>query len=199
MEYWRFNWPEKHKLGWGCWVLASCQVSLNSNQKSQRSRKCLGLVFFDHTEKHKLGWGCQILASCQVLLNSFSNCRGEVENVSLIRGQGDNLGFPIIRKNTNLVEDAKYLLPLKFRRILSVVAEGKLKMYRPIRGQNDHLCFLISWKKQNLLEDIVFFASCQVLLNSVHRQPLQRCWKCLDQRLGCHIGFQISPKKHKTW
>ena len=33
--------PEKHKLGRGCWVLASCQVSLNSIQWFQRrSRKC---------------------------------------------------------------------------------------------------------------------------------------------------------------
>ena len=35
------NRPEKHKLGRGCWVLASCQVSLNSVQRFQRrSRKC---------------------------------------------------------------------------------------------------------------------------------------------------------------
>ena len=36
------DWPEKHKLGWGRWDLASCQVSLNSVQRFQRrSRKCL--------------------------------------------------------------------------------------------------------------------------------------------------------------
>ena len=34
--------PEKHKLGRGCWDLASCQVSLNSVQRFQRRiRKCL--------------------------------------------------------------------------------------------------------------------------------------------------------------
>ena len=34
--------PEKHKLGRGCWGLASCQVSLNSDRPFQRrSRKCL--------------------------------------------------------------------------------------------------------------------------------------------------------------
>ena len=34
--------PEKHKLGRGCWDLASCQVLLNSVQRFQRkSRKCL--------------------------------------------------------------------------------------------------------------------------------------------------------------
>ena len=37
--------PEKHKLGRGCWVLASCQVSLNSVQWFQRrSRKCEKLM-----------------------------------------------------------------------------------------------------------------------------------------------------------
>ena len=36
------DWPEKYKLGRGCWDLASCQVSLNSVQWFQRrSRKCL--------------------------------------------------------------------------------------------------------------------------------------------------------------
>ena len=39
-----FDWPEKHKLGRGCWDLASCQVSLNSVQPFQRrSRKCESL------------------------------------------------------------------------------------------------------------------------------------------------------------
>ena len=35
------DWPEKHKLGRGRWDLASYQVSLNSIQRFQRSRKCL--------------------------------------------------------------------------------------------------------------------------------------------------------------
>ena len=69
--------PEKHKLGRGCWDLASGQVSLNSVQRFQRrSRKCLSqseagwpsCFFFD---RHKLGRGHWDLASCQVSLNSF--------------------------------------------------------------------------------------------------------------------------------
>ena len=32
-----------------------------------------------------------------------------------IRGQGDDLFFPIGSKNTNLVEDVEILLPVKFR------------------------------------------------------------------------------------
>ena len=33
----------------------------------------------------------------------------------LIRGQGGHLVFPIVPKNTNLVEDVEILLPVKFR------------------------------------------------------------------------------------
>ena len=32
-----------------------------------------------------------------------------------IRGQGGHLVFPIDPKNTNLVEDVEFLLPVKFR------------------------------------------------------------------------------------
>ena len=32
-----------------------------------------------------------------------------------IRGQGGHLDFPIGPKNTNLVEDVEFLLPVKFR------------------------------------------------------------------------------------
>ena len=53
------NRPEKHKLGRGCWDLASYQVSLNSVQRLQRSsRKCLSqsearaaILFFRPTQK----------------------------------------------------------------------------------------------------------------------------------------------------
>ena len=71
------NQPEKHKLGRGCWDLASGQVSLNSVQQYERkSWKCLSqsevravILFSDQPEKHKLGRGRWDLASCQVSLN----------------------------------------------------------------------------------------------------------------------------------
>ena len=49
----------------------------------------------------------------------FSGCRGEVENVSANRSQGDHLCFLIDPKNTHLVENLEYLLPIKFRKCLS--------------------------------------------------------------------------------
>ena len=86
-----------------------------------------------------------------------------------IRGQGGHLVFPIGPNNTNLVEDVKILLPVKFRWIpfssfreevenvsefRSAVSEKKSKMSQPIRGQGGHLVFPIDPKNTNLVEDI---------------------------------------------
>ena len=66
------DWPEKHKLGRGCWDLASYYVSLNSLQRFQRkSQKCLSQSEARAAQiKNKLGRGHWDLAFCQVLLNS---------------------------------------------------------------------------------------------------------------------------------
>ena len=46
--------PVKHKLGRGCWDLASCQVSLNSVQWFQRrSRKCEKLTTDGQTDRRR--------------------------------------------------------------------------------------------------------------------------------------------------
>ena len=77
-----------------------------------------------------------------------------------IRRQGGHLVYPICPKNTNLVEDSKILLPVKFRWIPSAVSEEKSKMSQPIRGQGSHLVFPIGPKNTNLVEDVenfVFF------------------------------------------
>ena len=44
-----------------------------------------------------------------------------------IRGQGGHLGFPISLKNTNLVEDVKILLPVKFHEIPFRGLRGEVK------------------------------------------------------------------------
>ena len=69
--------PEKHNLGGGCWVLASCQVSSNYLLQLQRSRKCLSQseakhpsLFSNWPEKHNFYRGYWVLASCQVSSNS---------------------------------------------------------------------------------------------------------------------------------
>ena len=44
-----------------------------------------------------------------------------------IRGQGGHLVFPIGRKNTNLVEDVEFFLPVKFHRIPLSGFRGEVK------------------------------------------------------------------------
>ena len=82
--------PEKHKLGRGHWDLASCQVSLNSIQRFQRSRKCLSqirgqdghLVFPIGPKNTNLVEDIEILLPVMFRWIPFSGLRGEVENVS---------------------------------------------------------------------------------------------------------------------
>ena len=83
--------PEKHKLGRGCWDLASCQFLLNSVQWLQRrSRKCLSqsearaaILFFSISPKNtNLVEDVEILLPVKFRWNPFSGFRGEVENVS---------------------------------------------------------------------------------------------------------------------
>ena len=116
------NRPEKHKLGRGRWDLASCQVSLNSVQRFQRSRKCLSqsearaaILFFRSARKTQTYW--RTLRSC--FLSSFVQFRSPVSEEKSkmsqpIRGLGGHLVFLIGPKNTNLVEDVEILLPVKF-------------------------------------------------------------------------------------
>ena len=83
--------PEKHKLGRGCWYLASCQVSLNSVQRFQkRRRKCLSrsearaaILFFPIGPKNtNLVEGVEILLPVKFRWILFSGFR-EVENVKV--------------------------------------------------------------------------------------------------------------------
>ena len=44
-----------------------------------------------------------------------------------IRGQGGHLVFPIHPKNTNLVQNVEFLLPVKFRQILFSCFRGEVE------------------------------------------------------------------------
>ena len=82
--------PEKHKLGRGRWDLASCQVSLNSVLRFQRSRKCLSqsearvaILFFPIGPKNtNFVEDVENLLLVKFRSIPFSGFRGEVENVS---------------------------------------------------------------------------------------------------------------------
>ena len=113
---------QKHKLGRGCWDLASCQVSLNSVQRFQRrSRKCLSqsearvaILFFRSAQRTQLGRGRWNLASCQVLLNSVQRFqRRSRKCLNQLEARAAILFFRSACKNTNLVENVEILLPVK--------------------------------------------------------------------------------------
>ena len=115
---------EKHKLGGGRWVLASCKVSMNSVQRIQRrSRKCLSqseagvaiLVFPSNRPKNtKLGKNVEILFPVKFRQIPFMGFREKVKNVSANQRPGWPSWFSDQPKNTNLVEDVEILLPVKF-------------------------------------------------------------------------------------
>ena len=68
-------------------------------------------------------------------------------------GQGGNFYSLFGPKNTNLVEDIKILLPVKFRWIPRFQRKSQ-NMSQPIRGQGRYLVFLISPKNARLVEDV---------------------------------------------
>ena len=94
---WFSDRPNKHKIGRGCWDLASCQVSSNCIQQ-RRSRKCLS-----QSEAWWLSW------------------------------------FSDPPKNTNLVEDVKFLLPVEFCQIL----------FRGFRDRRSRKCEKLTMYRQS--------------------------------------------------
>ena len=110
---WFSDGSGKHKRGRRRWDMASCQVSLNSVQQLQRSRrKCLrqsetraANLFFRAARKTKLGRGRRDLASCQVSLNAVPRFQRSRKCFSHSEAGAGILFF--IPKNINLVEDVK--------------------------------------------------------------------------------------------
>ena len=112
---WFWFWPAYRKRFQHC-CLASCQVSLNSVQRSLRSQNQRpGPSFFPICPKNtNMVEGVEILLLVKFCWISFSSFREEDKMSQPIRGQGCHLIFPICPKNTNLVEDVEILLPVKF-------------------------------------------------------------------------------------
>ena len=71
-----------------------------------------------------------------------------------IRGQGGHLVFPIGPKITNLVEEVKNLLSVKFRLIPFIGFRGEVEMSQPIRGKGGHLVFQSAPKNTNFVEGV---------------------------------------------
>ena len=94
-----------------------------------------------------------------------------------IRGQDGHLVFPIGPKNTNLVEDAEILLPIKFRWILFSGFIGKVKNVSANQRLWWPSCFSDRPEKHKLGRGCWDVAFCQVSANSV-QQFKKRSRKC---------------------
>ena len=98
-----------------------------------------------------------------------------------IRGQGGHLVFQIGPKNTNLVEDVKSLLPVKFRWIPFSGFREEVENVSANQRLGRPSCFSDRPEKHKLGRWRWDLASCQVSLNSVQRFQ-RRSWKCESLR-----------------
>ena len=150
-------WPRKHKLGRSC-CLASCQVSLNSVQRFQRSRKCFSqsearatiLFFSNMLQKRKLVEGIEIFLTVKFRLNSVQWFWREVENLSANHRPGGHLVFRIGPTNTlgRGVRTLRSCFLSSFVEFRSVVSVERSKMSQLIRDQDSRLVFPIVPKTQ---------------------------------------------------
>ena len=127
--------PEKHKLGRGCWDLASCQVSLNSVQWFQRrSWKCESLRMDD-------GWTDD--ERC-----AMTKCLSQSEAGAAI------LFFRWAQKTQTWWRTLRSCFLSSFVEFRSAVSDWKSKMSRPIKGLGSHLVYLMGQKNTYLVGNV---------------------------------------------
>ena len=193
----------KKKLGRGHWNLASCQVSLNS---VQRSRKCLResvaraaiLFFLIGLKNTNLVDNMKVLLP--VKLNSFQWFqRRSRKCLSQSEARATILFFRPARKNTNLVEDIEILLPVKCRWIPFSGPRGEVVNVSANQRPGRSSFFFNQPEKHKLGKGRWYLASCQVSLNSV-QQFQRRSRKCLSKsETRPAILFFRSAWKTQTW
>ena len=112
-----------------------------------------------------------------------------------IRGQGRYIVFLISPKNTNLLEDVKNLLPIKFRSNPFSGLRGEVENVSANQRPGWPSCFSDRPEKHKLGRGRWDLASYQVALNSVQWFQ-RRSWKCLSQSeaRAAHFVFPIGPK-----
>ena len=158
-----------------------------------------------------------MLRSCS--LSSFVEFRSAVseeksEMSQPIRGQGGHLVFPISPKNTNLVEDVKILLPVKFCWIPFSRFRGEVENVSANQRPRRPSCLSDRPEKHKLGSGRWDLASCQVSLNSV-QQFQRRSWKCeklttdgqMDGRTDdgqlvitiVHLSLRLRCTKNNLW
>ena len=192
----------KRKLR-SCFLSSFIQFrSAASEKKSKLSQPIRGqsghLVFSDWPEKPKFGRGRWDLASYQASLNSVQLFqRRSRKCLSKWEARAAILFFRLARKNTNLVENVKILLPVKFRWIPFSGFRGEVVNVSANQRLGRPSCFSDRPEKHKLGRGHWDLASYQVSLNSV--QWFQnRSQKCLSQsEARAAILFFRSVWKHK--
>ena len=134
---------------------------------------------------------------------------------------GRHFGFLIGPKNSNLIEDVKFLLPVSFRWIPRSGFREEVENASANKRPGRPSWFLIDQKNTPNLSSFIEFrsavtkivknvylirgqdnidkgrwdlASCQVLLNSVQRFQMSTRKFSANKRPGRNLGFQISPE-----
>ena len=114
-----------------------------------------------------------------------------------IRGQGGHLVFPIVPKNTNLVEELEILLPVKFLPIQFSGFRGEVKNVSANQRPGGHLGFPMGPKNTNLVEHI------EILLPVKFRRIPFSGFRgevksvSANQSSGRPSCFSDRPEKHK--
>ena len=114
-----------------------------------------------------------------------------------IRGKGGHLVFSISPKNTNLVEDAEILHPVKFPWIPFSGFRGEVENVSANQRPGRPSCFSDRPEKHKLGRGHWDLASCQILLNSVQRLQRRKRNVSANQRPERPSCFSDRPKKHK--
>ena len=110
-------------------------------------------------------------------------------------GQDDNFVFPIVLKNTNLVEEVEILLSVKFRCILLSGFRGEDENVSANQRLGRQSCFSNQLKEKHKRGRGRWdLASCKVSLNSVQQLQRRRQKSQPIRGRGGHLVIPISPK-----
>ena len=127
----------------------------------------------------------------------FSSFKGKVENVSADHMSGQSSCFSDMPENTNLVEDVKILLPVKFYSITISGFRGKVENVSNNQRQWLPSCFSDRSEKQKLSRGRCMRSSFLSILVAFC-QRFQRSRKCLGQsETRAAILYFRSAQNHK--
>ena len=165
---------------------------------SEPIRGQAAILFFRSARKTQTWY--RALRSC--FLSSFVEFHSAVSTEKSkmsqpIRGWGGHLVFPISPKNTNLVEDVKILLPIKFRWIRFSGFREEVENVSANQRPGQPSCFSDRLKNTNLVEEVEILLPVKFrwIPFSGFRGEVENV--SANQRPGRPSCFSDRPEKHK--